>query len=662
MVERNSDGPARGERLPWATAALAAALLAGFVAARGLVGLTGDSQPVELDSALQLWLEHPALQLDPQLLAELQRRADGDAAAERIAQARASATPVPEAARAESQAELDLVTALALRGTDAAPGPQHPFRRFGWVPAAPRPIALLSYWTLHAGFVHLFAVLFVLALAGPALEVAYGRALFAALCLAGAVASAGAQLVASSGSPVPLVGAAGMAAALAGAFALRHGREATPVFGLGLTLPGWSAAAAWIAAGGLLHFAVAGDAVALGESLAPSLGSLATGAGFASAVRMLRLEERRAAQRAAARAEALLDPRLRRAQAVLARGSYDQAVALATELLRERPDDPDALALVWGARKAAGREADGLPVGKRLLEVYARHGALGSAARIWDELVSAAPDIHAETTVLLRIVPELVVQARREAAIHALRQVVTPEGRTPLTVGQAVRAAELAAELDPASALAAARAALASPDVADEKRERLEQLAAELEGRVAAAPRAEPAPPPEPVRIELALDDNMATQLYSGPPEHAGPSAVKVTPAVPLELDPDGVRMRVDGAEASVLSWDRIQAVGVGLVSGLGPKPVVVIDLALNWVDCGGGALEVLRLRSDSFRARTLIGGDGSALEALRALLAQLLARSGAVPLPEAGSARGLPFREFPDPSSYERDVLLHAG
>jgi hypothetical protein len=30
--------------------------------------------------------------------------------------------------------------------------------------------------------------------------------------------------------------------------------------------------------------------------------------------------------------------------------------------------------------------------------------------------------------------------------------------------------------------------------------------------------------------------------------------------------------------------------------------------------------------------------------------------------LPDGGSARGLPFREFTDPETYEREVLLLAG
>jgi hypothetical protein len=82
MVEPKSDEPARGERLPWVTTALALVLVAGFVASHDLVGLTGESAPVELDSALEVWLGHPYLELDPQLLDEVRRRPDGDAYAE----------------------------------------------------------------------------------------------------------------------------------------------------------------------------------------------------------------------------------------------------------------------------------------------------------------------------------------------------------------------------------------------------------------------------------------------------------------------------------------------------------------------------------------------------------------------------------------------------
>jgi hypothetical protein len=145
------------------------------------------------------------------------------------------------------------------------------------------------------------------------------------------------------------------------------------------------------------------------------------------------------------------------------------------------------------------------------------------------------------------------------------------------------------------------------------------------------------------------------------PSGRSGFETVKSLAALPVALDVGGLRVRLEGGAPSLIEWERIQAVGVGLVSGVGAKPVVLIDLGLNWADEPSGALEVLRLRSDAFRARQLVSGADGALDALRALLAEILARSGAVPLPDAAGARGLPFREFADLASYERQVLLGA-
>ncbi|HTO52609.1 MAG TPA: rhomboid family intramembrane serine protease [Myxococcota bacterium] len=704
MVVPESAEPDRRQRLPWATFALLALLVAGFFTARGEAGLVGDSTPVELESAVELWLNHPYLELDSKLWSELRKRKSGASYEERVAQARAAHVPPPgDEARAEEQSELDLVTRLALRGTDLAPGPMHPFRRYGVVPAAPGFASLWTHWAMQSGLERLAAVLLLIWIAAPALESALGGGLLAALCAAATLAAAAAHVLTRPGSPVPLVGAWGLTTGLVGAFLVRYARHEARVSGLSLALPTWLVLLPWAALGLIGRFSFASAAVETGESLAPTLAALLVGAGGALGLRALRLEERRAARAEARLRASALDPRIRKAQEAQARGSYDQAISLATSVLRERPDDPDALAAIWGAHVAAGRETQGATAAKRLLEVYARHGKLAPAARVWEELSRALPGTRTETTVLLRIVPELVVQARRDAAIAALRAVVTPDGRA-LSVGQAVRAAELAIDLDPQSALAAARIALAAPDLADDKRVKLEELARSLEESAArlppppdpgdsapllvtapAAPHeslqaSPPEPAPEPESFELerndalapapmvprdSRQDELATVFYAAPPAaspHVGPSSVKVTAAVPIELDPAGLRLRVEGAEPTLFTWDHVQAVGVGLVSGLSAKPVVVIDLVQNWAECGDGVLEVLRLRSDSFRARALVGGEGNALEALRALLAQLLARSGAVPLPDGGAARGLPFREFSDPTSYERDVLLHAS
>ncbi len=774
MIVRVADENASPERLPFVTLGLMAALLALFLLARGTAPVSSGGEIVELEHAVDYWLEHPYLEAQPAII-EAAAAAAGTENVERfVTQARVSG-PLPPADGEEfehEQSGLAYMTALALRGSDMRPGPAHPFSRFGLVANAPRLHALVTHAFLHAGWLHLLAVCFLLWSVGPALERGLGAPSFAAVLAGGALAAALARLITSS-SPEPFVGAFGLAAGALGAFGLRFGlgsmrvtyytlRGGKPT-ALAFDARAWLLGPFALLVQTTLMLAFMNAEVAAGNDWFANLVAVAAGAGLAFGAQKLELEKRFAVRAEQARTLARLDPRLKRALTARERGKHDEAIELASNVLRERPDDADALKIAWDAHVAAGRAGDGARSARRLVELHARHGDLAAAARIWEELVRVAHKARVAPTTLLRIVPELVVQAKREAAIAALRAVFDPQN-PGLTVGQALRVAELGTELDPPTALLAARYALESGEIVEERRARLEQLALSLENAgvrskslsesgfvirptpppakpapasAPAAPAPDPdlaldealaelaaedpdkpvlAPTPEPgelfeieptqlgveppkpmapapdeqetraAHMELSLaeedppeappaapspaaalapaparsDENFQTVLYSAPPQStASFRSVKVTPATPVALDIAGLRVRLEGGAPSLIEWTAIQAVGVGLVTGIGPKPLVVIDLALNWADAPDGELEVTRLRSDGFRARNLVTGAENALDALRALLAELLARSGAVPLPDAGGAHGLPFREFPTPAAYQTEVLL---
>jgi hypothetical protein len=96
-------------------------------------------------------------------------------------------------------------------------------------------------------------------------------------------------------------------------------------------------------------------------------------------------------------------------------------------------------------------------------------------------------------------------------------------------------------------------------------------------------------------------------------------------------------------------------------VHGLGPKPVVIIDLL---IDGGGseGPLRVIRLRSDRFDPRPLAPGVDGPLDALRSLVQAILSRSKAQPLPDPDAAAARPVRMYQSLEEYHEQVLRKAG
>jgi membrane associated rhomboid family serine protease len=166
---------------------------------------------------------------------------------------------------------------------------------------------------------------------------------------------------------------------------------------------------------------------------------------------------------------------------------------------------------------------------------------------------------------------------------------------------------------------------------------------------VAAAPEPAPIAPPPPAPAEDPLD-GAAFAAADGARFHE----LKVVEAVPLTLDDSGLTLR-NGPQ---LDLSRVDGIAVAAVQGMASKPVILVDLLLNWTEITDLPLRTVRLRSDQFDPRTLFPQAGGGLESFRALLDALHQRAGATPLPDADAARGRPFKMFADLARYEREVL----
>ena len=118
------------------------------------------------------------------------------------------------------------------------------------------------------------------------------------------------------------------------------------------------------------------------------------------------------------------------------------------------------------------------------------------------------------------------------------------------------------------------------------------------------------------------------------------------------------VLIEIDGGAKKRVPLEKLEAISVAAVGGLSEKPVILIDLVLNWKSAASDPLRVIRIRGDRFDARAVGGSGESPLDALRSFVGTLLRECRAAPLPDAQSANGMPFASFDDLTSYQRDVL----
>ncbi|MBK7951907.1 MAG: rhomboid family intramembrane serine protease [Deltaproteobacteria bacterium] len=135
--------------------------------------------------------------------------------------------------------------------------------------------------------------------------------------------------------------------------------------------------------------------------------------------------------------------------------------------------------------------------------------------------------------------------------------------------------------------------------------------------------------------------------------------ALRTIEAVPVEVGADAIEIDTDGRGKSRLPFPRIEAIAVGVVRGLGPRPVVVVDCILNWRDDIGSPLKLIRFRSDRFEPGVVgeTAPGTSPVAALGAFAGQLQRASGAACLPSEAILAGS-YASFACLEDYEREVL----
>jgi hypothetical protein len=133
---------------------------------------------------------------------------------------------------------------------------------------------------------------------------------------------------------------------------------------------------------------------------------------------------------------------------------------------------------------------------------------------------------------------------------------------------------------------------------------------------------------------------------------------LKALASIPTDWSGDWIEFDIEGRGKSKIPIMRIEGIALGAVAGLGPKPVLVVDLVLNWSGPVAEPLKVFRLRSDRFDPMLLEPGAVNPLAALKAWIERLQAQANATCLPSRGFLKGK-FDRFESLRAYEREVLI---
>jgi len=465
-------------RMPWVTLTIIGLCLAAFVLT--FIAPSGEQRIAAAElRVLEYFFARPYLELDPELKGY---------AYYSLKQLEAPETSPPQDFEHQQieQRELDgLVEAFFAARNDT------PYFRWGLVPTDQRPVAWLTHMLMHVGLLHLFGNLFILYLAGPPLEDAWGRPAFAIFSVVSGLVAAFFFIAGHSEVNEPLVGASGAISGVMGAFAVRYWKTRITFFYFVFFIriytgtfaaPAWLMLGLWVLgqvafASGWWAFMSIGD---MGDvAFEAHIAGFIFGVAVAFLIRKLAIEERivtsssedRRIVHEARSAETALD---------LARqGRVDEAVAILEGDLDRNPRDADAASALWTIAASAGREAQ---VARRVvpaLEASARSGDDGLPALCWGELLRSSPEIDVPSATAVRLAEMVLAAGLDEDAAATLRWL---EDRldTSTPVGQLTRLARIADAIGVQAPFA--ELALARPELPDEVAEELRAVIARDRG------------------------------------------------------------------------------------------------------------------------------------------------------------------------------------
>jgi membrane associated rhomboid family serine protease len=578
-------------RLPWVTFSLMALCVGVHLALLTAPRAGGVEVPdVGAADAWAYWEERPYLEIAPELLDAVGAPSDEARRAslvDTIRMQRAILSPDDPAVLVEEQAELDRMTEIAVKGVAAVSG--DPAARFGYTPARPSAIGLVTHPFVHAGWIHLLGSLLLLFVAAPALEERFGRLLFGGLYLASGLAGAAAHAAFAPRPDLPWIGASAAIAGATGAFLVRFAGTRVRCLGR-VEAPGWILLPLWIA--GALASGMLGTEQ--GIAVWAHAGGFAFGAAFALGLRAARVEERRVAPATERTTASGGKPSLARALAARQRGDLDEAWRLLQSERRLHPHDADLVGHILELALARNDAAAAAPAVLTLVKRLAMTGDVAGAAARWRELVQHAPAARGEPRTLLAIAQTLRDAGDAEGAALALRHASGAKGVGASLAG---RIAHEARDIAPDAAAGAVRRTADVPPGAPPAPRARPQATSTPPPATPVVRDAAPAPAEDPPWMLTDAIEPDAVDLEAVAAAEAAPGAPAPAPGAAWE-DMDARAVDFDASEGSAVQG--LELAGEPFVThGDEPPEAAARDVAVERAAPEEPAPPVLELPGD---------------------------------------------------------------
>jgi membrane associated rhomboid family serine protease len=433
-------------RMPWVTLTIIGACVVVFILTA--VAPSGEDRIVFSEQKLVAYfLDHPYLELDEQFKGYTYY------SMRQLRDSQEIFPPDDLEVLGREQQELDGLVDAFYATRDSTP-----YFRWGLVPTQQKPVAWFTHMLMHVGLLHLFGNLFILYLAGPPLEDAWGHIPFAVFYVVSGLVAAFFFIAGYPDVNEPLIGASGAISGVMGAFAVRYWKTRITFFYFffffkiytgTFAAPAWLMLGLWVLAqvafaSGWWAFMSMGD---MGDvAFEAHIAGFVFGVAVGFLVRKLALEER------------FLDPMIDRHQTVhearsaeraldLAReGQVKKAVKLLEGDLDRNPRDTDAASALWTIAATVGGEPR---VAWRMvpaLEASARTGDDGLPALCWGEVLRKAPEVKIAPATAVRL-GEIVLEAGLDGDAATTLQWLEDRVDRSTPVGQLVRLARMAIRL-----------------------------------------------------------------------------------------------------------------------------------------------------------------------------------------------------------------------